>query len=143
MLWLAPRGLGMALGLQGRHEEAIPILESALTLSGGNIWMISTLCQSHGWAGNAAEARRYHDMLIAAAAAGRYVQPMMMASIYAAIGDLDAAFEWFERAYRERDPLPVINFWPATSPELVADPRFDALMKRVGVPRPGRSGGGS
>lgn len=40
---------------------------------------------------------------------------------------------WFERAYRERDPLPILNFWPAASPELAADPRFSALMTRVGV----------
>ena len=132
-LWLAGRGLGMALGLQGRHEEAIRVLEAALTQSGGNIWMISTLCQSHGWAGNSAEARRYHDMLIAAAAAGKYVQPLMRASTHAAVGELDTAFEWFERAYRERDPLPILNYWPAASPALAADPRFDALMKRVGV----------
>lgn len=26
-----------------------------------------------------------------------------------------------------------LNFWPAASPELAADPRFDALMTRVGV----------
>lgn len=138
-LWLAGRGLGMALGLQGKHEEAIPILDAALTQSGGNIWMISTLAQSHGWAGNGAEARRYHEMLVGASAAGTYVQPMMLASTYAAVGDLDAAFGWYERAYRERDPLPVINFWPATTPALVADPRFDALMRRVGVPRPPRA----
>jgi tetratricopeptide (TPR) repeat protein len=125
----------MALGLQGKHEEAIPTLESALTLSGGNTWMISTLCQSQRWAGNAAESRRYHEMLVAAAAAGKYVQPVMMGSTYAAVGDLDAAFEWYERAYRERDPLPVLNFWPPATPELVADPRFAALMARVGLSR--------
>ena len=140
-LWLAGRGLGMALGLQGKHEEAIPTLEAAFTLSGGNTWMISTLCQSHGWAGHAAEARRYHDMLVAAAAAGKYVQPLMLASTHAAVGELDTAFDWFERAYRERDPLPILNFWPAPSPELVADPRFAALMKRVGVPRTRASAG--
>ena len=138
-LWLAGRGLGMALGLQGKHEEAIPTLEAAFTLSGGNSWMIQTLCQSHGWAGNAAEARRYHEMLVAAAAAGKYVQPVMIGSTYATIGELDAAFDWFERGYRERDPLPVFNFWPAATPELVANPRFAALMARVGLsqtPRP-------
>ena len=54
----------------------------------------------------------------------------------------DTAFEWFERAYRERDPLPILNFWPAASPELAADPRFDALMKRVGLKHTRHSGAG-
>ena len=132
-LWLARRGLGMALGLQGRHEEAIPPLEEAFSLSGGNIWMISTLCQSHGWAGHAVKARHYHDMLVAASAAGKYVQPLMLGLSHAAVGELDTAFDWFERAYRERDPLPILNHWPSATPELAADPRFDALMTRVGV----------
>ena len=131
LAWLVH--LYTALGLQGKHDEAIPVLETALTLSGSNIWMISTLCQSHGWAGNAAGARRYHEMLVATAAAGKYVQPSRMGLTYAVVGELDAAFEWYQRAYRERDPLPVFNFWPAATPELVADPRFDALMKRVGL----------
>jgi serine/threonine protein kinase/Tfp pilus assembly protein PilF len=138
-MWLAGRGLGMALGLQGKHEEAIPILEAALTVSGGHTWMISTLCHSHAWAGHAAEARRYHDMLVAAVSAGKYVQPMMLGSTYAVLGELDAAFDWFERAYRERDPLPVINFWPPYSLELGADPRFAALMARVGLKHVGGS----
>ena len=76
-------------------------------------------------------------MLVAAAAAGKYVQPLMLASTHAAVGELDTAFDWFERAYRERDPLPVLNFWPVASPTLVADPRFAALMRRVGLtPKP-------
>jgi serine/threonine protein kinase/tetratricopeptide (TPR) repeat protein len=138
-LWLAGRGLGIALGLQGKHEEAIPILEAALTVSGGHNWMISTLCHSHAWAGHAAEARRYHDTLVAATSAGKYVQPMMQASTYAVVGELDAAFNWFERAYRERDPLPVLNFWPPYTAEFVADPRFAALMARVGLNRTAQS----
>jgi serine/threonine protein kinase/tetratricopeptide (TPR) repeat protein len=133
--WLAGRVLGIALSLQGKHDEAISTLEAALTPSGGHTWMISTLCHCHAWAGHAAEARRYHDMLVAAVSAGKYVQPMMLGSTYAVVGELDAAFDWFERAYRERDPLPVINFWPPYTSEVVADPRFDALMTRVGLSR--------
>ena len=132
-LWLAGRALGIALSLQGKHDEAIAALAAGLTASDGHYWMIQALCISHAWAGHAAESRRYLEVLVAASAAGKYVQPLMLGSAYYAVGESDAAFEWFERAYRERDPLPVINYWPAPDGRFVADPRFAALMARVGV----------
>jgi len=53
-----------------------------------------------------------------------------IALIYAAAGDRDRAFEWLERAYRER------NIWhlkvePRLDP-LRSDPRFQALLRKAG-----------
>jgi serine/threonine protein kinase/tetratricopeptide (TPR) repeat protein len=61
--------------------------------------------------------------------------PAMVAETYMRLGDKDAAFRWLERAYSERDGLLVfLESDPAWDP-LRADPRFAALVHRIGLPR--------
>ena len=56
----------------------------------------------------------------------------------AALGDVDAAFAWFERAVEERDQLMV--FLPLYTPRygapLLRDPRYPALLARLGLSAP-------
>jgi serine/threonine protein kinase/tetratricopeptide (TPR) repeat protein len=62
------------------------------------------------------------------------VSPMGLANVYAALGDKDQAFEWLEKAYRERAPqLRGIKIGPTWDP-LRSDPRFADLLKRIGLP---------
>jgi serine/threonine-protein kinase len=62
------------------------------------------------------------------------VSPMGLANVYAALGDKDQAFEWLEKAYRERAPqLRGIKIGPVWDP-LRSDPRFADLLKRIGLP---------
>ena len=62
----------------------------------------------------------------------RYVSPTVFAAYYAALGDRDRAFEWLERAYRQRATglieLEVSYVWD----NLRTDPRFHSLEGRVG-----------
>ena len=55
------------------------------------------------------------------------------AQVYASIGEKDLAFEWLEKAYAERSPLlayaNVMPYYEA----LRSDPRFTALLKRLGL----------
>jgi len=61
---------------------------------------------------------------------GRYE----IALIYAGLRENDQAFEWLERAYQVRDKgLTYLLVDPCLDP-LRADPRFKALLKRVGFP---------
>jgi TolB-like protein/Tfp pilus assembly protein PilF len=71
-----------------------------------------------------------------------YVASTMVALIWGALGDLDKAFEFFDQAYEERDPLmlviPIyIHFFMDISPavshliEVRMDPRFKALIKKM------------
>jgi TolB-like protein/DNA-binding winged helix-turn-helix (wHTH) protein/Tfp pilus assembly protein PilF len=61
-----------------------------------------------------------------------YVGPLSFAAYYAALGDRDRAFEWLEKAYRQRAPsliaLEVNYVWD----NLRTDPRFQSLERRVG-----------
>jgi tetratricopeptide (TPR) repeat protein len=58
-----------------------------------------------------------------------------MAIIYAQLGERDRAFEFLEKAYNGRD---TVLLWLKVSPEFDSfrsDPRFDDLMRRVGLPQ--------
>jgi tetratricopeptide (TPR) repeat protein len=64
----------------------------------------------------------------------RWVNPMDVATIYSGLGDRERAFEWLEKAYRERSTwliyLNVDRFWDP----IRSDPRFADLVRRVGLP---------
>ena len=60
----------------------------------------------------------------------------LIAEAYARLGDKDLAFQWLERAYREREAGIVgLNTDPAWA-SLRSDPRFKDLVRRVGLPEP-------
>jgi tetratricopeptide (TPR) repeat protein len=66
-------------------------------------------------------------------AATHYFAGEEIASIYVALGDNDAAFQWLERAYQEHSgSLHGIVARPIFRP-LHSDPRFAALLKRIGL----------
>ena len=69
-------------------------------------------------------------------AATHYFAGEEIASIYVALGDNDAAFQWLERAYNEHSgSLHGIVARPIFRP-LHSDPRFAALLKRIGLDPP-------
>ena len=64
----------------------------------------------------------------------KYVMNYWVAATYAAIGDRDAAFAELEKAYQAHDWfLQRIKVDPFMDP-LRDDPRFDELVKRIGLP---------
>ncbi|MEP7325340.1 MAG: protein kinase [Gemmatimonadota bacterium] len=63
-----------------------------------------------------------------------YVNPMFFAEIHASLGDKDLAFKWLDRAAEDRTVWVLgLNRWPELDP-LRSDPRFAALVKRIGLP---------
>jgi eukaryotic-like serine/threonine-protein kinase len=57
-----------------------------------------------------------------------------IAGLHARLGDKDAAFEWLEKAYQDRVGLLVHLKTMPLLDVLRGDPRFDALVKRIGIP---------
>jgi hypothetical protein len=58
-----------------------------------------------------------------------------VAMLYARAGDADHAFVWLEKAYQKRvSKLTNFNVEPAFD-SLRSDPRYDDLLKRIGLPR--------
>lgn len=135
-LWIVARLIGICHAELGDFAPAFRALEQALDLSGRHPWVLGNLSDAHGKAGNAGECRRYAEEGIAVAST-RYVQPSLMGNYYGALGRIDEAFDWFNRAREEHDLLPVLNHFPSGQARLVDDPRWPALMRSIGlVPKP-------
>ena len=64
----------------------------------------------------------------------KYVSPVDIAIVYTGLGDRNSAFQWLERAYRER-AMRIQELPDATFDSLRADPRFRDLMRRIGLPQ--------
>jgi len=60
--------------------------------------------------------------------------PLPVAKYFALAGDVEAALEWLERAYDKRVPQLMLIKGRPTFDNLRGDPRFDDLVRRIGIP---------
>jgi tetratricopeptide (TPR) repeat protein len=91
------------------------------------------LATSLAAAGRTAEAVQALEPVIAHA---RKVRDgaFYIAIAYTTLGRIDEAFTWLDEAYSNRDPwLPFLAVHPEFD-RLHADPRFNALVRRIGIP---------
>ncbi len=81
--------------------------------------------------GHAAESNRALEELTSKFAPA---YPHGIAQVYAWRGDGDRAFEWLERAWRERDPqVARLKFDPLLR-KIRGDPRYTALLRKMNLP---------
>lgn len=124
--------LGLAYGGKGMSNEALTELRKAVDLSGGLPVCVAALGRAQALAGNRELALRIVNDL-QDQSKHRYVLPDGLASIYAALGENDQALAQLEKAYADRtDAIPLLKVDPRLDP-LRADPRFAALLRRVGL----------
>ena len=123
--------LGLVLMQKGELEEAIAEMHRAVLLSSRATEALAGLAQAYAVAGK----RREMSGVIAelqAEASRRYVAPYNMAKVHSAAGDVESAFAALDAAVEERYPdLIEIRSEPLFD-RLRPDPRFGALMRRVG-----------
>ena len=131
--------LGWALEQTGQYVEAISAAQQAIDNSEGNPLYIASLGHAYAKAGDITQARQVLDRLEREAAT-RHVSAYHTGVIYGAIGEIDEAFVWLDRAFEERSSW--IGYM-AVDPRLDglrSDPRFDALIRKAGLrTRPPRS----
>ncbi len=124
--------LGQTYVLQNKIEQAIQEFEAVTRLSQGTLGTIM-LGYCHARAGRIPEAKRILQSVLALSPT-KYVPPVGIAFIYAALKENDRAFEWLDRAAEERAVgflfIKVDPFFDS----LRADPRFAQLLKKVGPP---------
>jgi tetratricopeptide (TPR) repeat protein len=126
----ATHDLGRALTECGRFDEAIEAFHTAARQGGGDPRSSAGLGRAYALAGREREAREVLQVL-EQAATHRYVSAFAVATIHAALGEPDPAFDHLERAFAMRDTALV---WAKVHPRidpLRSDPRFDALMRRM------------
>lgn len=126
--------LGLALEQKGMFDDAIAELQRAITISGSSPLMIAALGHACAKAGKRNEATRILDELQKLSAV-RYVSSYELAAIYVALGEREQAFQWLERSYKERSfHLVNVKVRPEFAP-LQPDPRFQDLVRRIGLPQ--------
>ena len=125
--------LGLLYRITGRYDSAIAAGEKSVTLSGGSPMMRAALAHSYGKAGRAKDARRVTDELTELAK-NKYVAPQFFAGIYLGLGENSRAIEYLEKSYAEHSHWLIYLHIDPSMDELRDDPRFEDLLKRVGLP---------
>ena len=117
-----------------KRQEAIQEFQQALQLSGTDDKDIKLdLGFAYAATGNREEARKILGELKTLHDQG-LIPSGSVAVLYGALGELDAAFAWLEKAYQERDPqLTYLKVGRRFEP-LHHDARFQQLVRRVGFP---------
>ncbi|MBA2525418.1 MAG: protein kinase [Pyrinomonadaceae bacterium] len=130
---LAYLRLGLIYEEKGRYDEAIAEFKQVLKLSGGKPLGIAALAHVYAMSGRREEAQENLDELLQLSKQ-RYVSPVWIAIIYVALGDKDQAFAWLEKGNEVRDHNVVrLKTDPRYEP-LRSDPRFNDLVRRIGIP---------
>lgn len=136
--------IGLVCLEMGRYDESIRALEEAAALSGRASYLLGRLGAAYADAGKRADAERILRELkeragrtgatssLAGWSTGpEYVAPLDLAYVFAALGDLDMAFEYLERAYEDHSSFLVFLNVDKPLSHLRDDPRFDSLVRRM------------
>jgi len=124
--------LGLSYQNRGNYDQALQAYQRGYDLSGGEAASRMLLAHVFALMGRPAEARQHlHEL--EDQAARQYVPSLYIAFVHAGLGDRDAAFAWFDKAYDERcNYLVYLGVEPSLDP-MRGDPRYHRLMRRVGL----------
>jgi serine/threonine-protein kinase len=117
-------------GAVGRREKALEECEAALALGRSAFHRLET-ANVYAQLGEPGRARAILEPIENRWMPGD-VSSFWIAVVHATLGEHDAAFEWLERAYRDRAPFMVFLSIVADGQKLRGDPRYESLIKRIG-----------
>ena len=124
--------LAQAYAGAGQRERAIRECEMALALDRKTSMLVLQSAVAYAMVHEAGEARKLAEEI---EKNWRHdgVSAFWLASVYSSLHDTETAFEWMEKAYQEHAPFLCYlkSMW--THSRMREDPRFGALLKRVGV----------
>jgi TolB-like protein/DNA-binding winged helix-turn-helix (wHTH) protein/Tfp pilus assembly protein PilF len=133
-LWSSHYFLAVGYEGSGQPAQAIPEYQRAVELSQRDSDTTAGLAHAYATMGRRAEAEKILSELQRQSKI-TYVSPYMIAVIYVGLGQNDKAFEFLEKAYQERSPdLPYFIKVDLRIDGLRPDPRFQDLLRRVGLP---------
>jgi len=134
--WLAHRTLGLLQLAEHQPELAIASLRRAVTLAGGNTRIRALLAMHLARMGQRDEARAIRNQLLDLAKI-RYVSPVSLAVVHAALGEDALALDALERAFAGHDPQLVFLKDDPRWSGLRKEPRFAVLMHELKLDRYG------
>jgi eukaryotic-like serine/threonine-protein kinase len=124
--------LGLAYEQEGLYAKAIAEFQKAVSLSGGSPVYIAALAHGYSVSGRRREAQKALDEL-KQLAERRYVPAYEVAAIYVGLGDESQAFAQLEKAYQEHSGWLVYLKVDPRLDSLHSDPRFQDLLRRIGL----------
>jgi serine/threonine protein kinase/Tfp pilus assembly protein PilF len=125
--------LADAYACADQREKAIEECERVLA-HGRSAPLISlSVASTYAKVGRIEDARRMLDEAKKAWEPGSSLS-FFIASVHARLGESDTAFEWLEKAYQDRISFLMNVKMHLAFDGLHGDPRFDALVKRIGIP---------
>jgi len=128
-LWL----LGLSHGAAGRYSEALAALDKAISTSGRDPTFLAARGYVLATSGDEAGARAILRELTQLRQK-RYVSPFEIALFHAALGERSQALDWLDLAFKQRsNALADLKVDPRLDP-LRSEPRFQNLVRRVGLP---------
>ncbi len=129
---LSYRFLGWAYEQQGRYADALQEMRKGEELISGST-ITGDIGHVYAVSGDTSEAERALGEL-QRKSEHKYVSAFDVAVVYVGLGRADEAFDWLEKAYRERaDWLVYLRIDPRLDP-IRSDSRFEDLARRVGIP---------
>lgn len=116
---------------RGKYDQAITEFLNAKQLAGDTL---TDMALGHVYAvsGRTAEARKIAAEL-EAKVLKKEISAFLPAVVYAGLNDKDRSFYWLERAYQERSNWLTLLKVGRRMKNLHSDPRFDDLVKRIGL----------
>jgi TolB-like protein/Tfp pilus assembly protein PilF len=130
--------LARTLSLQKKCPEAIAQAEIGERIIAGGAAPLSRswLGTTYATCGDTVRARQKLAELHALEKT-QYVDPVTFAAIHSALGEMDQALTWYEKAYQERTPnMSYALILPLIAPELVGNARFQAILDHMGLKKP-------
>ena len=124
--------LGWTYEQKRMPEQAVQEFKKAVEAANGDAFFVAALGHAYAVAGNRREAEKIIESLTTRAKKS-YVSPFDLALIYAALGEKDKAFALLDKAVAEHSTFLVYTRWEPRLDPLRSDPRFQGLLKRIGL----------
>jgi TolB-like protein/Flp pilus assembly protein TadD/predicted Ser/Thr protein kinase len=131
--YLSHMYLGLAYEQQGNLPGALAELQTANRLE-DQPWTLGELGHAYAQSGQKDKAEQVLRELTRRGERG-YVPPYYVATVYAGLGKREQALTFLEKAYADRSSMMVLLKVDPELDPLRSDPRFAALLRRVGLPQ--------
>jgi tetratricopeptide (TPR) repeat protein len=127
-------GLAVVYIAKGKFLLAITALQEDIGRRGRRSVSLALLATAYGFSGQTEKARRLISELHKIAQHD-YVSPFIFIGPYLSLGDREKSLDWVERSYESQDPWTVFfKTLPGCDP-LRAEPRFQAILRRMNFPQ--------
>ena len=125
--------MGASLTGKPLYPQAVAALEKACALSGRDPVPLASLGYAMGAMGAKGEAEKLLREL-EERSRQKYVSPTHLATVCMGLGKKEQAIAWLERAYQQRSLWLNSIAVDFRFDSLRSDPRFTALLKKIGLP---------